>query len=61
VNNQRGIGGKMAAKYKRGLTHCKRGHEYTPENTWHNGLGRDGLPRRYCRECKRTRRDARAA
>ena len=28
-------------------THCKRGHEFTSENTWiHNGA-------RYCRECKR--------
>lgn len=30
-------------------THCKRGHEFTPENTWnHQG-------KRYCRQCKNER------
>ena len=30
-------------------THCKRGHEFTPENTWtYRGL-------RYCRQCRRIR------
>lgn len=28
-------------------THCKRGHEYTPENTYRHGNAR------YCRECNR--------
>lgn len=38
-------------------THCPAGHPYSPENTY-----RDGLNRRYCRECRKTRaRDRRAA
>lgn len=30
------------------ITHCKNGHEYTPENTCLNGKGQ-----RHCRTCKR--------
>jgi hypothetical protein len=33
-------------------THCKRGHEFTPENTYLNTSG--GRERRVCRECIRT-------
>lgn len=33
-------------------THCPRGHEYTPENTYSYG-GRSG---RQCRECKRLKK-----
>ena len=29
-------------------THCKHGHEFTPENTWRNAQGH-----RWCRECNR--------
>jgi hypothetical protein len=29
-------------------THCKRGHEFTPENTTRNRLGH-----RRCRECRK--------
>lgn len=29
-------------------THCKRGHEFTPENTYMKSMGK-----RQCRECKR--------
>lgn len=29
-------------------THCNRGHEYTPENTWINKIGW-----RWCKECNR--------
>lgn len=32
-------------------THCKRGHEYTPENTYVSPSGA-----RFCRECKKARR-----
>lgn len=43
-------------------THCPRGHEYTPENTYHDSLrGRGGRLRtnRHCRTCKIARyRDA---
>lgn len=40
----------MTATKKRAMrTHCKWGHEYTPENTY-----RDKKNRRYCRECHRT-------
>ncbi|MGB0971289.1 MAG: NUMOD4 motif-containing HNH endonuclease [Mycobacterium sp.] len=31
-------------------THCKQGHEFTPENTLPQSMGRNG---RRCRECKR--------
>lgn len=46
------------------VTHCPKGHEYTPENT---AITQhiDGIPRRNCRACHRVRanvqRDARAA
>lgn len=33
---------------QRAKTHCSKGHEYTPENT-----ARDKLGKRYCRECAR--------
>jgi hypothetical protein len=33
---------------KKARTHCKHGHEYTPENTWIDGRGS-----RNCRECMR--------
>jgi hypothetical protein len=33
-----------------GMTHCKRGHEFTPENTYVQPNGR-----RVCRTCKRLR------
>lgn len=34
-------------EYKRSITHCRNGHEYTPENThWYRGD-------RYCRSCQR--------
>ncbi len=32
-------------------THCKRNHEFTPENTW---IGKTG--KRTCRECTKLRR-----
>lgn len=42
VNTQRGLRGSL-------VTHCPKGHEYTPENTrLHHG-------RRECRECTRER------
>jgi hypothetical protein len=38
--------------FKAPLTHCKRGHEFTPENTRITGTRRI----RQCRECARIRR-----
>lgn len=47
-----GFAGVNAAK-----THCPHGHEYSPENTYHNPNPNGG---RICRTCKRKRdRDAR--
>ena len=37
------------------LTHCKRGHEFTPENTQRYGN------RRHCKTCRRLREEARRA
>lgn len=34
-------------------THCKRGHEFTPDNTWTSGNGR------WCRACRRSRAEER--
>lgn len=45
-NVQRGIGGWNSTF----RTHCPRGHEYTPENTFLTAAGSRG-----CRECKRER------
>lgn len=35
-------------------THCKQGHEYTPENTLYTDAGK-GRKRRQCKTCKRIR------
>lgn len=40
--------GKTLAPPNKAKTHCKNGHEYTPENTYVDKLGR-----RSCRECRR--------
>jgi len=45
VNVRRGTSPAAANAIK---THCKRGHEFTPENTCH----RKGKPGRTCRTCK---------
>lgn len=37
-----------------GKTHCKRGHEFTPENTWQHKSG-DRKPGRVCRACHHLR------
>lgn len=48
-NLRRGIGQKIG-EFHAAKTHCPRGHEYTPENTYDI----PGLPRgRQCRQCKR--------
>ncbi len=45
-NCRRGLGGEPAGALKRGRTHCPKGHEYTPENTYRcHGNGR------FCRQC----------
>lgn len=43
-----------AGSNNREKTHCARGHEYTPENTYLTKQGPDGRQRhRNCRECQR--------
>jgi hypothetical protein len=45
-------------RWHRTVTHCKRGHEFTPENTrvWSSGGGKVS---RYCLTCRRTGNRAR--
>jgi hypothetical protein len=47
-NVRRGIVGEVNAKRQRAKTHCKRGHEFTPENTAIDHRGH-----RACRQCSR--------
>lgn len=48
-NMRRGQGLLNMIATRRGLTHCKNGHEFTPENTYVN----PGTNTRRCRECHR--------
>lgn len=41
--------GRMHNKFQASKTHCKFGHEFTPENTSHNGKNR------VCKTCQRER------
>ena len=49
VNALRGI---SPAAHQARQTHCKRGHEFTEENTYHRP---DRIVSRTCRECERVR------
>jgi len=49
VNLKRGLSGENLAKKLREMTHCKRGHEFTDENT------RAYRGHRHCRACARER------
>jgi hypothetical protein len=40
------LGGKANGERNRAKTHCKRGHEFTPENT-----GKNGIDGRSCKKC----------
>lgn len=57
-NVRRGVGGELSRQRLASQTHCKRGHEFTPENT-HIGRLTSGYPCRVCRTCRRDK--ARAA
>jgi hypothetical protein len=37
-----------------GMTHCKSGHEFTPENTYIR-MSSDGNPQRQCKTCNAVR------
>lgn len=45
--------GENSRRYASALTHCKHGHEFTPENT--RTYQRGGRSRRACRACGRRR------
>jgi hypothetical protein len=49
-NNARYPGVRTGGRDKQLMTHCKRGHEFTPENT-----GRQPNGRKTCRKCSRNR------
>ena len=53
-NILRGVGPSAVNAAK---THCKHGHEFTPENTYHYTTPAGG-PGRNCRQCQRTRQAA---
>jgi hypothetical protein len=54
-NKDRALKGR-SAKHRPLRTHCKRGHEYTPENTyWHEKAKHKGVIRRDCRICMKER------
>lgn len=44
--------GRTFGRY-RGITHCSRGHEFTPENTIWKPYAHGGKGQRMCRECSR--------
>lgn len=46
------LGGQANARRQQAKTHCKRGHEYTPENTG-TQFSAKGTPSRYCKQCRR--------
>ncbi len=50
----RGDNNRDRTRHSGRVTHCKHGHEYTPENTW---IGRTGES--ICRTCSRARYRAR--
>ncbi len=50
-NVRRGVGGKVTGAKNAAKTHCYKGHEYTPENTYRQ----PGTNKRQCKECRRER------
>lgn len=45
------LGGAANGRRQQARTHCKRGHEFTPENTGTQTSAK-GTPSRYCKACK---------
>lgn len=44
---------KNGKNFWKNKTHCKHGHEYTPENTYYRISPKSGNYGRYCAECQR--------
>lgn len=53
-NVRRGRAGLRRSLQTAAMTHCKWGHEFTPENTY-VGRNANGNPRRVCRRCRADR------
>jgi hypothetical protein len=55
-NVRRGVGWEKgvatAAERAKAMTHCKHGHEFTPENTY-DFTTPGGVQKRFCRTCRR--------
>lgn len=50
-NTGRGYVGQINGSRRRSATHCKNGHPFTQENTYHYEF-RPGVMGRYCRACR---------
>lgn len=51
VNVRRGVRPEQTSAQHQAQTHCLRGHEFTPENTYYSRM-KKGYLHRDCRQCK---------
>lgn len=46
---------RVGKAWRAQITHCPRGHAYTPDNTYHARQKGTGGPMRQCVRCRRAR------